>query len=128
MLSKGKLQRAPYLKLERAKHHINDLNRCIESFLAEKPFKLMVEVRADACELALRTQVKKAIPAEFSLIIGDAIHNMRSALDVTLYPMARGTAPSPDKIQFPFCKGFNGLEGAINRGQVKFAGKKVVEA
>lgn len=128
MISADQLQYAPYLKLERAKHHISNLNERIDEFLTEKPFKLMIQFRAGAGEVAMRTEVEKSIPPEFSLIIGDAIHNMRSALDVTLYTMASEKTCYPNKIQFPIAKDFRKLESAIKDGQVMFAGEKVVEA
>jgi hypothetical protein len=69
-----------------------------------------------------------SIPHEFSLILGDAIHNLRAALDLALYAMAVDRSPSPNHIQFPFPKTPESLDSAINSGQVRFAGTKVVEA
>jgi hypothetical protein len=45
-----------------------------------------------------------------------------------MFGLAKDRAPSPHKIEFPFPREAKGLEGAINAAQVKFAGKKVVEA
>lgn len=42
------------------------------------------------------------IPIEFPLIIGDAIHNLRSGLDVMMCDVARVQLKSADKIKFPF--------------------------
>jgi hypothetical protein len=53
---------------------------------------------------------------------------MRSALDLTLFVLAGDRSKKPRKIQFPFPKDANGIEDAIKKGQVEFAGKKVVEA
>jgi hypothetical protein len=117
-------------KIERAICHINNLNKAIDAFLAERPFILMAHSKRRAGWVEFWPKTEKAIPTKFSLIIGDAIHNLASALDVTLYGMAKDRAPSPDKIMFPFPKRSTpeALEGAINNGQVKFAGTKVVEA
>ena len=119
-----------YSKLERAEHHINDLSGCIDLFLAQQPFKLIAHYRRKAGEIAYRVKTKKSIPPELPLILGDAVHNLRTALDMMLFVMARERSPSPSNIQFPFPRkdSDDALTGAINNGQVKFAGKKVEEA
>jgi hypothetical protein len=116
---------APRLKLERACHHINDLNGRIDNLLAERPFKLMERFRRKVGKITYRVKAEKTVPKEFSLIIGDAVHNMRTALDMTLFAMAGNIAP---KIHFPLAKEATGLKAAIKEGYVKSAGKKVVEA
>jgi hypothetical protein len=130
MLTADELKYAPYLKLERACHHINDLDGQLKAFLAEKPFKIIIHYRRKTGERAFGIKTEKPIPPHFSVIIGDAVHNLRSALDLTLYPMACDTADKPDRIQFPFAKDDTpkALKTAIDNGRVKFAGKKVLEA
>lgn len=119
-----------YRKLEWSQHHINDLNGKITDFLAQKPFKLIIRHQPKASKMTFRVKTEKSIPPEFSLIIGDAVHNLRAALDLLLYALAVERAPSPDNIQFPFPRNStdNALTGTINSGQVKLAGKKVEEA
>jgi len=90
------------LKIERAKHHVNDLNRKITNYLAQKPFEL-VFVRVKDSNWAtpiLKSQVP--IPPEFSLIIGDAAHNLRAALDHIIWKMVGHLAKAPENIQYPF--------------------------
>jgi hypothetical protein len=121
---------APHLKLRRAEHHINDLTRQVHAFLAERPFKLMAHIGGNPAKFALRIKREKPIPPEFALIIGDAAHNLRAALDLTLFSMAMDRTPKPGRIQFPFAKDDSdkAFENACASGQVAFAGKKVVEA
>jgi hypothetical protein len=116
------------LKIHRAEHHINDLNGQIEAFLAERPFKLIEHHKPKRRELTFKTKAEKSIPEHFALIIGDAVHNLRSALDLTVYALASEKSPSPHKIEFPFPLEAQRLESAIDNGQVRFAGEKVVEA
>lgn len=118
----------PRLKIERAKHHVNDLNEQLDAFLARRPFKLVVRYKPKRSQAILAVKTEEAIPPALSLVIGDAVHNLRSALDLTLYAMAHAKSPSPHKIQFPFPRKKEGLEGAINSGHVKFAGENVAEA
>lgn len=115
----------PSLKLERARHHINDLNAQVEAFLADRPFRLMERSYRKAGKLSYIVKVENPIPPTFSLIIGDAVHNLRTALDQTLFAMAGHIEP---KIHFPFPKKAEGLVASIKDGKVKVAGKKIVEA
>lgn len=127
MLSKEELLYAPMLKLKRARHHINDLNRRVESFLARKPFVLMERHERKASRATYRVKIKEAVPPEFSLIVGDAFHNLRASLDLTLFGLAGHLAPD---IHFPIPKKptAEALKAAIKKAHVQVAGKKVVEA
>ena len=123
------LRNGPELKLERARHHINDLSAQFDAFLAEKPFVLWERHQRKASKKVLFVKQNKPVPPIFSLILGDAVHNLRSALDHTLFIMARDRADKPTKIQFPFPRDDTpeSLATALKDGRVKFAGKKVEE-
>ena len=118
---------APLLKLERARDHIKDLNARVNQFLAKHPFVLMERHQRKAGRTTYSVMAKESIPPELSLIIGDAVHNMRAALDMALFGMVGDREP---KIHFPFPKEPTpeALKRAIKEGHVKVAGKKVVEA
>jgi hypothetical protein len=126
---KANLLHGPLLKLERALLHIDELSRQIDTFMAKRPFKLILQVRSNPGQIALRVKQDNPIPEAFSLIIGDAVHNLCSALDLTMYGMAYQRAPKPDRIQFPFPKSDSAkdFKSACADGHVKFAGTKVVE-
>ena len=128
MTRADELALAPRLKIKRAKHHINDLSAQIDAFMAKKPFKMFSIFDPANDRVALRTKAEIPIPPEFAVIAGDAIHNLRSALDLTIYAFAKDTAANRERIAFPFSKTEEGLKGAIPNAQVQFAGKKVVEA
>jgi hypothetical protein len=126
---KTELLHGPLLKLDRAKHHIDDLRGKIDTFLAGKPFRLIIQIRSNPGKLALRVKQDRAIPDSFSLVIGDAVHNLRSALDLTMYGMAHDRASKPNRIQFPFPKSNSAkdIKDAFDSAQVKGAGTKVIE-
>src|SRR6202162_3782872 len=90
------------LKLERAKHHINELNGHIDSYLADNPFEFFVRDDPKTNKRTYFIKTKKAIPQVFSLLIGDAVHNLRTALDILMFSMAGDKTPKPDAVQFPF--------------------------
>jgi len=69
------------LKLTRARSHIEDLEARVRTFLDSEPCDL--EHVAVAGGLGLRLRVKTPPPPELAAVVGDAVHNLRSALDTS---------------------------------------------
>jgi hypothetical protein len=69
------------LKLDRAKQHIANLQREFDVFVAENPHALSFKVDPDTSSLLVQLRFKVDIPKSFALILGDAIHNLRCAMD-----------------------------------------------
>lgn len=99
------------LKIERAKEHIRDLEAAIQAFVGEKPYTLAARSHPVVAiqHTTLYIAEVKPIPDRFSLLIGDAVHNLRSTLDHLLWQLveASGGTPGPS-IQFPVCQGPKG--------------------
>lgn len=125
---KEQLTKDPILKLERAKYHINELNGQINAYMSDHPFEFMIRDDPKANQRTYFIKTKKPIPTNFPLLIGDAIHNLRTALDILIFNMAGNKSPKPDAVQFPFCKDAVSLERTIEKRQIKFAGENVVNA
>jgi hypothetical protein len=84
------------VKVERAKEHIRDLEAEVSSFLSTNPY--MVGTKRDPQTRRLiyyLVSVRNPSP-RISAIIGDVIHNLRSALDHLAYQLvlAGGARPS----------------------------------
>ena len=62
------------IKIDRAKHHINDLNTKITEFIDSKPYRIVSENDPDTSEEIHVLRVIEEIPKYFSAIIGDAVH------------------------------------------------------
>jgi hypothetical protein len=116
------------LKIERAKHHIKDLDRSVHAFFARKPYKLIVRNNPPAGWRTYFVRSEKPLPAEFSLIIGDAVHNLRSALDLAMFQLIGHLSKSPQTVQFPFAYEAKKLENVIRSRQAHLAGEAVVAA
>jgi hypothetical protein len=69
------------LKLIRAKEHLDDLKRELLAFDERKPYEGVAEISEDETEWWLRAVVREQPNPYWSTVIGDAVHNMRSALD-----------------------------------------------
>lgn len=87
------------IKLERADTHIRSLIAEIESFRQSNPYEIAVHEEPSTGMQSLCAVVHRATPEEWSAIIGDAIHNARTALDLLINdlvdPVHRGTATFP---------------------------------
>src|SRR3569833_3423120 len=92
------------LKLDRANRHVYNLQREANAFLAKKPYVLVVREDPNLGEGAITIEQKESIPEAIPLILGDAVHNARSALDILAFGLVGGRAPKPWKVQFPFTR------------------------
>jgi hypothetical protein len=80
------------LKIERAKEHIRDLDAAIGDFLRDEPYRLGAKPHpvAEIKHTTLYVAEVKPITSRLSLLIGDAIHNLRSALDHLAWQLVEG--------------------------------------
>jgi hypothetical protein len=103
-------------KLERAKRHFTELETALASYFATIPYKVSTR-RDGAGKLVYYLSEVGELPVEFSLITGDVIQNLRSALDHLAYDLwvkeANGRGRG-DKIYFPIDKD----EASYNRSKV----------
>jgi hypothetical protein len=94
-------------KLDRADLHIGELGKAVEAFLMPGPFDAERVVIDDGRTHVVRWSRTASIPMSISLIAGDAVHNLRSALDhlaVEIERVGAGRDLTPDeerKPQFP---------------------------
>ena len=128
-MTKDELLSGPLAKIERAKHHINDLNRQIEAYTSQRPLRVYRSTNGKTNKVAYVVKNKIPVPSDLALIIGDAVHNLRSALDLLAFGLVGDKCPTPGKqrqVQFPFSASEKSLESTINSRQISLAGKKVV--
>ncbi|MFO0863886.1 MAG: hypothetical protein U0744_04375 [Gemmataceae bacterium] len=84
-------------KIERAKHHINDLDNRIISFRGTNPYTLRCDYDSQTGNRVFRTVVCAAIPDEFAVIAGEAVHQLRSALDHLAWQLVETNGGTPDR-------------------------------
>jgi hypothetical protein len=91
------------LKLDRARNHLEVLGNELAAFNASEPYRIVHEPNVDASEHFFRAKVLKDPPSFLSVIIGDILQNMRSALEHLVWGLAlkaKGSEPSR-AISFP---------------------------
>src|SRR5689334_6111092 len=69
------------LKIERAKHHIADVDASFTSFIQTHPHRLAMVVNPETGRMDIKVRLNHELPKSIALTVGDAIHNMRTALD-----------------------------------------------
>jgi hypothetical protein len=92
------------LKTERAKKHILDLETAIDRFMDTKPYAVGFNTDSETGNRVYHVTKITPVPAEFSLPIGDALNNLRSALDHLTYQLVSiggGSKKLLGKANFP---------------------------
>jgi hypothetical protein len=110
------------LKIERAKKHVRDLDSCIKSFLAKKPYTLAAKPHpiAEIRHTTLYVAHVDPVPDDISLIVGDAIHNLRSALDYLMWQLVEAGGGVPDRnIYFPIAETAQQYQSAIGNREIQ---------
>lgn len=94
-----------FLKVERARQHLKELDQEVRRFVEVDPYRLLLESDPDAAQgiVRFRTVGNRPIraPLRFGLMAGDVIHNLRSALDHVVYELAIKGGGGGDRSQFP---------------------------
>jgi hypothetical protein len=118
----------PRLKIGWAQGHIDTLESEVREFFDGRSYEVLAEFDAKTIWHVARLRINKRTPDDrWSLMVGDAIQNLRSALDHAVYQLAIAWSkcdPPPDErsIEFPVFKDEKGQAGFVARGKPKLAG------
>jgi hypothetical protein len=92
----------PRIKIQRAKKHIYELDSEIQGFLKRNPYLIFSEIDPDNGNKVWHVRVRKDPPPRWSAIAGDAIHNLRSSLDLLVGQLVLANGGTiADKTAFP---------------------------
>jgi hypothetical protein len=88
------------LKLKRANKHIRDLDAMVEAFCTRCQYGLYVEGYSETGDVLAKIGLvdPAPVPEEISLVLGDAIHNIRTALDHAWFEITN--ADTPEKLRW----------------------------
>jgi hypothetical protein len=108
------------LKIERAKKHIAELKTAIISLEESQTSALKQDEKAGIQELTHTSPKLNQSLLEFSLIVGDAVHNLHTALDFAWANIIEAKIPSAksDSTKFPVRPTREILEGCLHGIQV----------
>jgi hypothetical protein len=92
-------------KIERAKHHVHDLECRIKAFRETDPYRITCETDAQSGHRVFRVHIRSQLPADIPLIAGEAIHQLRSSLDHLAWQLVEANGEVPTKrTYFPICQ------------------------
>jgi hypothetical protein len=115
---------SPRLKIERAEKHIRDLDRVLRDFVVSDFYSIHIEGNNWQPVLHLDIDASGFPLSEASGILGDAIHNLRSSLDVLVHQAVILLGGSPTKYTgFPIRDERQELVAAVNGGLKEQGGK-----
>jgi hypothetical protein len=117
----------PRAKVERANHHIRDLVTAVGEFRRVNPDVFIHEHDAKSKEWVIRANIRRQPNSRVSTALGDAVHNLRSALDILACQFVE-TAGNPvtKHTGFPIGDG-SGKYETYARRKVKGARKEAVQ-
>lgn len=114
---------ASYVKLARAKHFINELEIEQARYIASKPLSGVIVPNGDGWALDVHWVGITFLPGA---IIGDTIHNLRTALDLMASELARINGKPDNDIYFPFAKSADHFDHVIKSRNFDRAGDDAV--
>jgi hypothetical protein len=79
---------APLAKLDRADEHLHKLKCVIQRFVEDKPYRLVSEFQMDGRKRVYVAKDVKQPADDIGLILGDCVHNLRSALDHVVWALS----------------------------------------
>jgi hypothetical protein len=72
-------------KIARAQQYLQTLYGEMEAWSDRQPWRLVDEVHDDGRKHFWRVRITEPIPIDWAVVLGEAIHNLRSALDQAVY-------------------------------------------
>jgi|GEM_PF-550360 len=107
-------------KVERAETQINEINDLVGAFLAASPYALKSQVNRDHSREIWRYELTAKAPVAIAIVAGEAMHNLRSALDHLACAVAELHSGSSKGTYFPF-----GADAQIFEKQLSDKAKKL---
>lgn len=126
--------RDAWIKHNRALEHLQSLNEACESYVERDPRPYWVEVHYEAlpsCHIA-SFRYTKPPEARLGAIVGDIVHNLRSALDVSAWQLALqndadAAQGNPRRVAFPLTTSEEAFSGHGALGLFSERGREVLE-
>jgi hypothetical protein len=118
----------PRLKVARARRHVTEIKSAVDAYFARSPIRIIVEPSDDEWGMFnyWRVRFTESVPIDLSPMIGDVLHNLRSALDVMACDLVRRAGQSEKSVYFPFAPSKDELGAEIKRKRFHLAGEQAV--
>lgn len=88
--------------MRRSDEHFDALQDSIHEFFGRDPYEVAYDLEPESNQYVVRVKVRERPPPEWSPVIGDIVHNMRSALDHLAWQLVIRNGCKPfGKTRFP---------------------------
>jgi hypothetical protein len=111
---------SPRRTLQRAKHHIRDLDQVVRAFSdgQPRPWSYVTDTESQAPNTVYKIRFHTPPPADAACIIFDAVNNLRATLDQIGYSAAIASGKTdPSGTNFPFGDDPAGVERVFKRNR-----------
>jgi hypothetical protein len=109
---------SPRRTLQRAKHHIRDLDQVVRAFSDGQPWSYVIDSESEAPVKVYKVRFHTPPPAEAACIIFDAVNNLRATLDQIGYSAAIASGKTdPSGTNFPFGDDAAGIKKIFKRNR-----------
>jgi hypothetical protein len=105
---------AGFAKIERAKTQISDIEARVQLWAQSNPFSVVNKINPHDPREEVWSFIPKTIGFDLPVIVGEALHNIRSPLDQMLSAVAEQRGSS-DGVAFPFGKSADIFERALSK-------------
>jgi hypothetical protein len=109
-------------RIEWAKKHITDLDQRIRAFSESKPYTIRAKPHpvAEIERTALFVESVNPVPDDIALIVGDAVHNLRSSLDHLASQLVEAGGGKPTNATcYPISETPEKYASALKRGVIE---------
>lgn len=101
------------MKIERGRQHIKDFESQATEYLSRDPWACLLVYDGAIGRHAIISAGREPIPRSLSAVFGDAVHNLRTSLDLVANDLVAINGNVPHKVYFPFAQQASGLETQI---------------
>ena len=110
----------PNLKANWGAVRTEELKAIIREFVSSEPYRTIQEGNRH------KIAYKGTFPSEIPLVLGDAVHNLRTALDLLACDLVRLNGQSAKGVHFPFAESEDGLDEQIKKKKFDRASPEAV--
>jgi hypothetical protein len=110
----------PKLKVERAKEHIREIDSRTKNFFDSNPQVVVSDFDPDGVHITIKVRLLVAVPKRIAIVVGEALYQLRSALDVLACCLARANGtPKPKGVYFPLAADQKEFETRHTQNKIK---------
>lgn len=114
------------IKIARAKKHLHDLTVETAEYLLGDPHQVVTEKDNETGEYVCKLSIRREMPPMWGAIVGDCLHNLRSAFDMLAHALVRhGGGTTSNYTKFPISSDVRFVNGDIASALVGASAKAI---